>query len=147
MYSAQNILYFDPYYFEEGGSKKKYFLVIKDVDEDIIVASLPTKQDHIPDSISKENTGCINNEETQINCFFFKAGDIVSECGKFGFPLNTYVYGETVKILSKAKLKSIYTKEDIDYQILGKLKDDVYEQVVECFKESSRVKRGVKKLL
>lgn len=147
MYSEKNILFFNPYYFEEGGNKPKYFVVVKNIDDNIIIASLPTKEDHIPDSISKDKTKCINDEASLINCFFFKSKEIISECGKFSFPLDTFLYGETVKILSKPQLETIYQKEDIDYKILGRLSDSIYSQLLECFKNSTRVKRGIKKHL
>lgn len=147
MYSAKNILYFNPYYFEEGGSKPKYFVVVKNIDDNIIIASLPTKQDHIPDAIPKDKTKCINDNVTLINCFFFKSNEIISECGTFYFPLDTFLYGETVKVLSKSQLETIYQKEDIDYKVLGKLSDEVYSKLLECFRNSNRVKRGIKRYL
>jgi hypothetical protein len=147
MYSPKNIIYFDPYYFDNGNSKSKYFLVIKSINDSYVVASLPTTKDHIPDHMDHVSTGCINNDIININCFFFKSGDIISECGTFGFPRNTYAYGETVKILDKSILESIYQKEGIDYKILGKLKTDVYDSIVECLKNSSSVKRKIKNLL
>jgi hypothetical protein len=147
MYSPKNIIYFDPYYFDNGDCKSKYFLVIKSVRNNLIIASLPTSKDHIPGYMSQESTGCINSDASGVNCFFFKSGDIISECGTFGFPKNTYIYGETVKILEKSILESIYQKEGIDYKILGKLNPDIYKSIVECFKNSSSVKRIIKKLL
>ena len=37
------ILYFDPFIFPDGGSPKpKYFLVLKHVDDTLLLASLPT---------------------------------------------------------------------------------------------------------
>lgn len=147
MYSSKNILYFDPYYFENGENKPKYFLVVKSIDEDLIIASLPTSKDHIPNHMTINSTGCINDDNSSINCFFFKSGDIISECDTFCFPVNTYLYGETIKIVSKSKLESIYQKIDIDYKVLAKLKDSIHNSMIECFKKSGSIKRKIKKYL
>lgn len=144
MYSEKNLLYFNPYYFEDGSNKNKYFVVIKSIENNLIIASLPTSKDHIPDYIERK-TGCINIDESRINCYLFIAGDIISECGSFGFPLNTYLYGEQVDVIDKNKLESIYQKEGIDYKVLGKLSDDIYSSIIECLKKSTSIKRKIKK--
>lgn len=42
MFEAGSILFFDPFYFENGNNPKpKYFLVIKELDGQVILASLP----------------------------------------------------------------------------------------------------------
>ena len=49
MFKEGNILYFNPFYFENGNTPKpKYFLVLKEVDGQLLLASLPTSHDHIP---------------------------------------------------------------------------------------------------
>lgn len=54
MFKEGNILYFEPFYFENGNTPKpKYFLVLKEVDNQLILASLPTSHDHIPSNMSK----------------------------------------------------------------------------------------------
>lgn len=42
MFTPGNILYFTPFYFKNGApSKNKYFIVLKDVDGQLVLASLP----------------------------------------------------------------------------------------------------------
>jgi len=66
MFAPGTLIYFTPFYFENGNFKNKYFLVLANTGNDIIVASLPTSKDHIPDSIIKKH-GCISNESMRIN--------------------------------------------------------------------------------
>lgn len=48
MFKEGNILYFNPFYFENGNTPKpKYFLVLKEVDGQLVLASLPTLHDHM----------------------------------------------------------------------------------------------------
>ena len=54
MYKQGQILYFEPFYFLNGNtSKNKYFIVLKQVEGKIIVASLPTSKDFVPRFIKK----------------------------------------------------------------------------------------------
>lgn len=85
---------------------------------DMIVANLPTSKDHIPANITKAH-GCITHESQQVGCYFFENNHIVSECGKFAFPLDTYMYAEQVDVFDIKKLNEIYQEEDVDYQILN----------------------------
>ena len=45
-----NILYFNPFFFTDGKSepKPKYFLILKHIDDRIILSSLPTSKDSVP---------------------------------------------------------------------------------------------------
>ena len=47
-----NLLYFNPFIFPDGGTPKpKYFLVLANVGDDVLLASLPTSKDHVPADI------------------------------------------------------------------------------------------------
>ena len=61
MFKEGNILYFDPFYFDNGNTPKpKYFLVLKEVGGQLVLASLPTSHDHIPSNKEKVH-GCIDD--------------------------------------------------------------------------------------
>jgi len=67
MYTPGSILYFKPFVFPNGNTpKNKYFIVLKTTDSDVLIASLPTSQDHIPHMIQKTH-GCIDVPEYQVN--------------------------------------------------------------------------------
>ena len=48
MFSPGNLLYFNPFIFPDGGvPKPKYFLVLAEAGDDVLLASLPTSKDHV----------------------------------------------------------------------------------------------------
>lgn len=74
MFEEGNILYFKPFYFENGDTPKpKYFLVLRNMEEELVLASLPTSHDHIPSNMQKRH-GCIDDSTINFNCYYFKEG-------------------------------------------------------------------------
>lgn len=144
-YVPGNILYITPYHgkFE---TKPKYFIILSVIDDSAIVANLPTSKDHIPSQLEKRH-GCINSEEMQVNCYYFEQGKIVSECGSFSFPLNTYLYGEHVELLECANLDVRYSIEGEHYKKLCRLSDDEFQELKKCLSLSKKVKNKIKKHL
>ncbi|MDR3286861.1 MAG: hypothetical protein LBT27_05415 [Prevotellaceae bacterium] len=106
----------------------------------IIVASLPTNKDHVPDYLQKKH-GCINDDNSKFNCYYFEKNRIISECNTFSFPFDTYVYGEQADIMSKSLLNNIYNPEKGDYIKLGKLSDNEFISLKKCLLNSSSVKK------
>jgi hypothetical protein len=128
MYIPGTIVYFTPFYFSDGSSKNKYFLVLATCENSLLVASLPTSKDYIPRSIEKRH-GCINDDTRRVNCYFFKAGTIISECGRFGFERDTYVYGEQLIFVDTHAMCSVYKKEGDDYHVLCKLSNTEFQSI------------------
>jgi hypothetical protein len=126
--------------------KNKYFLVLATGEDNLLVASLPTSKDHIPRSIEKKH-GCINDGERRLNCYFFKAGTIVSECGTFGFERDTYIYGEQLTFVDTQAMRSVYKKEEEDYHVSCKLSNAEFQSIKECLRKSGVVKNKFKKHL
>ncbi|MCQ2960547.1 MAG: hypothetical protein MJ198_10245 [Bacteroidales bacterium] len=82
------IVYFSPFIFDNGDKpKNKYFLVLHYSEHNVILASLPTSQDHVPESIQKYH-GCINRADINLNCYLFEKGHVVCSNG-FSFPVET----------------------------------------------------------
>ena len=74
MFEEGNILYFNPFYFENGNTPKpKYFLVLRNIDGDLVLASLPTSHDHVPSSKAKGH-GCIDDDASTLTAIIFKKG-------------------------------------------------------------------------
>lgn len=148
MFSSGSILYFTPFYFPNGNQpKNKYFIVLANCGDDLIIASLPTSHDHIPAKLEKKH-GCINNDEMRVNCYFFESKRIISECGTFYFPIDTYVYGEQAKMLSLQKLNDTYPQEGKDYLKLANLHKDELKALKQCLYSSgstiNKIKRHLK---
>ncbi|GHT44118.1 hypothetical protein AGMMS49965_19190 [Bacteroidia bacterium] len=147
MYTAGSILYFTPFFFKNGNQpKNKYFIVLESYSDDLIVASLPTSQDHVPNHLAKKH-GCIEDAKSNFNCYYFEKEKKISKNNEFGFPLDTYIYGEQVDVMNKSLLNSQYQTENKDYVKLCNLSINEFNSIIECLANSSSVKRKIKKLL
>ncbi|MDR6564644.1 MULTISPECIES: hypothetical protein [unclassified Arcicella] len=148
MFTEGNILLYTPFYFRNGApAKTKYFIVIKVINDTAVLASLPSSQDYVPAYIDLTNTDCcIEIIEANFNCYFFPAGNPIATNG-WAFSKHTFVYGNQLDDFETTTLLDIYPIENIDYKIIGQLKDDILAQIITCFKNSSTVKRKYKRLL
>lgn len=140
MFEEGNIIYFTPFYFSNGKSdnKSKFCIVLKTLSDETIIASLPTSKDSIPANIPL--TGCIERPEIGLNSFVFNANTEVTSCGKH-FMVNTFVYGHQLDFYSKILFEDIYRNEGTDYIIYGKMKDELYRQLLDCLRNSKAVKK------
>lgn len=146
MYQEGNIIYFDPFYFKNGNeAKPKYFVVIKSLANLNLIAVLPTRKDSIP-SDKVVNNGCIDLPNINLNCFVISKEVIVTDCGK-KFDFTTHLYGHQLDDYLIDSLNEIYTNEETDYIIWGKMKDELFSNLITCFKNSKSVKRKYRKLL
>lgn len=146
MYTEGNIIYFDPFYFKDGeSSKPKYFLVLKRVGDNTILASLPSSKIHLPNFVDIVH-GCIDIPDSCLSCYIFKEKNPITKCG-WSFDLNTFLYGNWIDDYSISILEDRYQIEGLDYEIKGQLTDTELVKVIDCFKNSNVVKRKYRKLL
>lgn len=140
------ILYFNPFIFPDGGSPKpKYFLILKRMDDSLLLASLPTSKDHVPEYIEKKH-GCIEHTNIGFNCYYFDPCVAICDNG-FSFPIDTYVYGFRLQTFY---LNDLLLHEVTDETVItecGILTSNEYEAVIHCLVHSPEVKRGYRKLL
>lgn len=146
MYTDGNIIYFDPFYFKDGSdSKRKYFLVLKTIGDNAILASLPSSVIHLPNFVEIKH-GCVNIAESCIGCYIFQENRAITKCG-WSFDLNTFLYSNWVDDYDISALKETYQIEGLEYEIIGQLTDDELGHVLDCFKNSTIIKRRYKKML
>lgn len=140
-YTEGQLLCFTPFAFKNGAKpKKKYFIVLKHVDECVILASLPTSKDHLPNNLSM-SSGCISIPERAINAYVFLPNQSVTQ--SFSFPLPTFIYGEQVDEYAIKYLNGM----DTDIENLGIIHNELFFQLKECLKQSALLKRKFRKLL
>lgn len=143
MFAEGQLLRFVPFVFKNGApGKPKFYVVLRLMGEaDLMMASLPTSQDHIPGDVG-DVTGCVNLSERGVNAYVMAAGEVVTDAG-FAFPLRTFVYGEQVDEYSQSYLDAMGSKvED-----LGMMPAERLEALRECVKQSPLIKRRFLKLL
>lgn len=146
MFTEGIVLYISPFYFKNGNtSKNKYFIVLKVIDNQIVIASLPTRSNKAPGLIQTEH-GCNNDTERCFNCYAFQANRIITDNGFF-FPINTYVYGNEVEDYTLQTLQLNYRIAGVDYEIMGNLTKQEHSDLCACLKQSTSIKRGIKKQL
>lgn len=151
MFEEGNILYFNPFYFENGNTPKpKYFLVLKNVEGNLVLASLPTSHDHIPGHIEKVH-GCIDDDAINFNCYYFQEGKNIAynerEDCDFSFPRDTYVYGYRIAFFDLAKFEKQIASSETILTYKGKLYQKEMLCITECLRNSSSVRRMFRKLL
>ena len=145
MFEVGTILYLSPFYFKNGNTaKNKYFIILKNIDDKTIIASLPTRKNQLPSFIATH--GCSHDAERCINCYAFKPKKCICENG-FAFPIQTFMYGNEVEDYQLDILKFNHKVEGVDYEILGTLYKQEYEDILSCLKQSTSLRRGVKKYL
>lgn len=135
------LLYCDPFVFKNGATPKpKYFIVLANTDDGVMLASLPTSMDHVPGD-AEVVRGAVNIPERGVNAYVFEAGDQVTD--RFAFPRRTFVYGEQV---------DDYTEDDLNgmgarIEDLGVLKPEIFADLKACLKQATNIKRKYLKWL
>lgn len=141
MYAEGQLLSFTPFVFKNGAlPKKKFFIVLKNMDDRLVMASLPTSKDHLPSNVPL-TSGCVNIPERAVNAFVFMPEDWITDC--FAFRKPTFVYGEQVDEYAQIYLDSM----DSTIEDLGIIHRNVFENLKDCLKQSLLLKRKFRKLL
>lgn len=125
--------------------KNKYFIVLATNQENTLIATLPTSKDHIPSNVEKIH-GCIDLPEIKFNCYYFEANKPIAE-SRLGFPLETYFYWPQAAEFNKTNFENIYSVEEIDYEIVGKLQLSEFDAILNCIKNSRTVMRKIRRAL
>jgi hypothetical protein len=146
VYTPGKLLYFDPFYFKNGNpDRRKYFLVLKIIDENVIIACLPSSKNHLPASQPIVH-GCLEITDACISCYIFEANRPITKDGWF-FNLDTILYGGWLDDFNINDMNSKYSIAGVDYEIIGELTDQELENVIKCFSNSSVVKNRYKRAL
>ena len=146
MFEPGNLLYFNPFIFPDGGEPKpKFFVVLGEIDETILLASLPTSQDHIPSDVEVK-LGCLEIPERMVNAYTFMANEEVTDTGFF-FEKNTFIYGQNIKTYNSVAFLVQTTSGKMVIEPKGKVKDDLFTALKECLKNSDAVRKKFKQYL
>lgn len=146
MYTPGKLIYFNPFYFKNGDpERRKYFLVLKLIDSKVVIASLPSSKIYLPSTVPF-NHGCLEMPDSGINCYLFEANKVITKNG-WSFDLNTILYGTHLDDYEISTLTQTYVIEGVDYEIVGELTDAELKKIIDCFTNSSLVKRKYRKLL
>ena len=146
MFEPGNLLYFNPFIFPDGGEPKpKFFVVLGEVEDTVLLASLPTSKDHIPSDV-EVTSGCLEIAERMVNAFIFMANEIVTDNGFF-FDKNTFIYGQNIKTYNTASFLFQTVSGETVIEEKGKLKDEIFTAIKDCLKNSDAVRKRFKNYL
>ena len=146
MFEPGNLLYFNPFIFPDGGDPKpKFFIVLGEIDETVLLASLPTSKDHIPSDIEVKS-GCIEIPDRMVNAYIFLANEVVTDNGFF-FEKNTFIYGQNIKTYNSVAFLGQTASGKVVIEKKGKLKDEVFTALKDCLKNSDSVRKRYKQYL
>lgn len=146
MFTRGNLLYFNPFFFPDGGTPKpKYFLVLAEVGNDVLLASLPTSKDHVPSDLPVA-AGCLELPERMINVYALLANAPVTDNG-FSFRVNTFIYGANIKTYDLGVFLSQKQNSETEITLIGKLSDSLFKDILNCLKKSDAVRNRYKKLM
>lgn len=85
MYQTGELIKFSPFVFKNGNQPKpKYCIVLGQIDDKVMLVSLPTSKDHVPSDVMMER-GCVDVPERGVNAFVFSTSDQVTP--SFRFPV------------------------------------------------------------
>ena len=146
MFEPGKLLYFNPFIFPDGGEPKpKFFVVLGEVEDTVLLASLPTSKDHIPSDV-EVTSGCLEIAERMVNAFIFMANEIVTDNGFF-FDKNTFIYGQNIKTYNTASFLGQTVSGETVIEEKGKLKDEIFTAIKDCLKNSDAVRKRFKNYL
>lgn len=149
MFDEGNLLLFRPFHFSNGSSKPKFFLVLNKDQNEVLLATLPTSQDHVPGDL-EIHAGCYEIPERNVNVYvFLKDTDIaVDDAGNtFHFIKNTFIYGADLQKYPAAAFREQVSNGETVIELKGKINADIYNDLKNCLKKSEAVKNKYKKLL
>ena len=147
MFEEKTLLYCTPFYFNDGNNNKpKYFLVLKQIGDNVIVANLLSSKNYVPFADKNIRSGCTDFTELNFKCYCILKDIPITNTG-FSFPLNTFIYGKWVEDYKLETLSLTYRVENEDYDNCGRLNDDIYIALLECLKDAPDIKRKYKKMI
>ena len=152
MFQEGNLLYFDPFLFKNGAlPKPKFFIVLKRLDEEkLLLATLPTSKDHVPGDLPVKS-GCTEDPVRNVNVYVLLKDEVVAiddtTLSDFSFNMNTFIYGADLDTFPEKSFFDQVEHHETQISFKGKLKDEVYKDLILCLKGSTCVKKKFKKVL
>ena len=151
MFKEGYLLYFEPFFFKNGSlPKNKFFIVVKNDENGLLLASLPTSKDHIPADLDV-HSGVYEIKERGVSIFVFLANEEIATepvtNKRFAFPRNTFLYAEQLEEYPLLSLQNQYESGLTKVHVVGILDKGIFQAIREFFKQSAKVRRKLKKLL
>ena len=150
MFEIGNLLLFRPFIFKNGAiPKDKFFLVLENIDGELLLASLPTSKDHVPSDVEVKH-GCLELSERFVNVFVFMSGEEVlckANGERFSFSKNTFVYGANLDVYYVSQFELQERLAQTTIELIGTLDAEIFNELKDCLANSKMVKNKYRKML
>lgn len=145
------ILHFSLFQFGEPATgtrpaeKNKFFIVLRNIDGHMVLASLPTSKDRVPDAVEQRH-GCVDFPTGDLTAYVFEALAPVATNG-WAFSLRTYMYGFQVNEYSYSTLATNHGAPGREVVVKGRLTSSEFVAMVRCLLRSLDLKRRFRRAL
>ena len=150
MFEAGSLVLFRSFLFKNGATPKdKFFLVLEHLEDEVLLASLPTSKDHVPSDIEIKH-GCLELADRFVNVFVFMSGEkvVCRENGEhFSFSKNTFVYGANLDLYHVSQFELQERLAQTSVEKIGTLDAEIFAELKECLANSKMVKNKYRKIL
>lgn len=123
--------------------KNKFFLVLKQIEGELILCSLPSS---VPHNGVISSTGCHRDAAIHLDCYAILPNTKVCCDTGYSFPIETYIYGRSVDLVNQIKFNQQYFYR-LDYEIKGVLDPNLLDDIKNCLKSSESIRNKFKKLI
>jgi len=146
MFEVGNLLYFEPFIFpDRGNPKAKFFVVLADTGNGLLLGSLPTSKDHVPSDIPVIG-GCLELPDRKVNAFAIMANQQITSSG-FSFKENTFIYGANIQRYDAEVFLDQEAGGETIISVVGKLDTKLFNDIKDCLKNSDAVRKRFKQYL
>lgn len=145
------ILHFNRFQFDEPATatrpaeKNKFFIVLRNLAGRMVLASLPTSKDQVPQAVEQRH-GCVEYPSGNFTAYVFEALAPIATNGWF-FSLRTYMYGYQVREYSYATLEQNHSGAGREVSVKGRLSPNEFSAMVQCLLRSIDLKRRFRRTL
>ena len=150
-WTVGTILHFNAFQFEEPATatrpaeRNKFFVVLRNMGQEVVVACLPTKVDRIPESVEQIH-GCNDYPTGGWTAYMFEARKPITTNG-WSFSIRTYMYGFGVRAYNGRVLSTNHPRVGVDRQVKGRLTADEFAALIACLGRSVDIKQNMRSAL
>ncbi len=145
------ILHFNRFQFDEPATatrpaeKNKFFIVLRNLAGRMVLASLPTSKDQVPQVVEQRH-GCVDYPSGNFTAYAFEARAPIATNG-WSFSLRTYMYGYQVREYSSTILEKNHRGHGREVSVKGRLTPIEFSAMVQCLLRSIDLKRRFRRTL
>lgn len=146
MFSEKSIIHISQFDFKNKQPLKgRYFIIMCNNGDNLVVMSAATKTKHLSDIETK--AGCIKHVISNFHCYHFPKKKIIGAENNFSFKKDTFIYvNKNIQEKEITWLNSEYVERSLVEKI-DILNSQEYEDLLYCIYTGDHVKRKIKRAI